>query len=82
MGSELNNLCMYVCMYFRLLGVWLPNILSQNVVKILKKANSRIYALRIIGLWSALPRTLWDIFESIQERALKVAYPTYLTRKC
>ncbi len=81
--------------YFKLLGVWLTNNLSWNVHvdKILKKANSRIYALRLLkraGLnpvdivhiycsvirsqleyaspvWSALPKTLSDIVESVQK---------------
>jgi hypothetical protein len=82
---------------FKLLGVWLT-----NNHKILKKANSRIYALRLLkkaGLsplnivhiycsvirsqleyaspvWSALPKTLSDLIESVQKRALKIAYPT------
>jgi hypothetical protein len=89
---------------FKLLGVWLANNLSWDihVDKILKKANSRIYALRLLkkaGLsplnivhiycavirsqleyaspvWSALPKTLSDLIESVPKRALKIAYPT------
>jgi hypothetical protein len=89
---------------FKLLGVWLTNNLSWDIHgdKILKKANSRIYALRLLkkaGLsplnivhiycavirsqleyaspvWSALPKTLSDLIESVQKRALKIAYPT------
>ncbi|CAB4034410.1 RNA-directed DNA polymerase from mobile element jockey [Paramuricea clavata] len=28
-------------------------------------------------VWSALPKTLSDIIESVQKRALKIAYPTH-----
>ena len=94
---------------FKLLGVWLTNNLSWDihVDKILKKANSRIYALRLskkAGLsplkivhiyctvirsqleyaspvWSALPKTLSDIIESVQKRALKSRIPLYLMKK-
>ncbi|CAB4007385.1 RNA-directed DNA polymerase from mobile element jockey, partial [Paramuricea clavata] len=87
---------------FKLLG--LTNNLSWDihVDKISKKADSRIYALRLLkkaGLsplnivhiycavirsqleyaspvWSALPKTLSDLIESVQKSALKIAYPT------
>ncbi len=68
---------------------------------VLKKANSRLYALRLLkraGLpaadivqiyvsfirsrieyaspvWSSLPNLLSDLLESVQKRALKIAYP-------
>jgi hypothetical protein len=85
---------------FKLLGVWLTNNHSWDihVDKFLKKANSRIYALRLLkkaGLsplnivhiyctviksqleyaspvWSALPKTLSDLIESVRKRALKI----------
>ena len=88
---------------FKLLGVWISNDLSWNthVDMVLKKANSRLYALRLLkkaGLlpadiveiyvsfirsrieyaspvWSSLPKSLSDLLESVQKRALKIAYP-------
>ena len=88
---------------FKLLGVWISNDLSWNihVDMVLKKANSRLYALRLLkraGLpaadivqiyvsfirsrieyaspvWSSLPNLLSDLLESVQKRALKIAYP-------
>ncbi len=88
---------------FKLLGVWISNDLSWNihVDMVLKKANSRLYALRLLkraGLpaadivqiyvsfirsrieyaspvWSSLPNSLIDLLESVQKRALKIAYP-------
>ena len=88
---------------FKLLGVWISNDLSLNthVDMVLKKANSRLYALRLLkkaGLlpadiveiyvsfirsrieyaspvWSSLPKSLSDLLESVQKRALKIAYP-------
>jgi hypothetical protein len=73
-----------------------------HVNKILKKANSLIYALRLLKkaeqsplnivhiycavirsqleytspFWSALSKTLSDLIESVQKRALKIADPT------
>ncbi len=89
---------------FKLLGVWITNDLLWNVHvdKVLKKANSRLYALRLLkraGLlqpsdiiqiycsfirsrieyaspvWSSIPKTLSDLLESVQKRALKIVYP-------
>ena len=78
----------------------ISNDLSWNthVDMVLKKANSRLYALRLLkkaGLlpadivdsfirsridyaspvWSSLPKSLSDLLESVQKRALKIAYP-------
>ncbi|CAB4023227.1 RNA-directed DNA polymerase from mobile element jockey, partial [Paramuricea clavata] len=89
-----------------LLGVWISNDLSWNthVDMVLKKANSRLYALRLLkkaGLqasdivqiyisfirsrieyaspvWSSIPKSLSDILESVQKRALRIAYPDLL----
>ncbi|CAB4013539.1 RNA-directed DNA polymerase from mobile element jockey [Paramuricea clavata] len=91
---------------FKLLGVWISNDLSWNthVDMVLKKANSRLYALRLLkkaGLqasdivqiyisfirsrieyaspvWSSIPKSLSDILESVQKRALRIAYPDLL----
>jgi hypothetical protein len=91
---------------FKLLGVWISNDLSWNthVDMVLKKANSRLYALRLLkkaGLqashivqiyisfirsrieyaspvWSSIPKSLSDILESVQKRALRTAYPDLL----
>ena len=88
---------------FKLLGVWISNDLSWNthVDMVLKKTNSRLYALRLLkkaGLqashivqiyisfnrsrieyaspvWSSIPKSLSDILESVQKRALRIAYP-------
>ena len=88
---------------FKLLGVWISNDLSWNthVDMVLKKANSRLYALPLLkkaGLlpadiveiyvsfirsrieyaspvWSSFPKSLSDLLESVQKRALKIAYP-------
>ena len=88
---------------FKLLGVWISKDLSWNthVDMVLKKANSRLYALRVLkkaGLqssdivqiyisfirsgieyaspvWSSIPKSLSDLLESVQKRALKIAYP-------
>ena len=88
---------------FKLLGVWIPKDLSWNthVDMVLKKANSRLYALCLLkkaGLqssdivqiyisfirsgieyaspvWSSIPKSLSDLLESVQKRALKIAYP-------
>ena len=88
---------------FKLLGVWISKDLSWNthVDMILKKANSRLYALRLLkkaGLQSSdivqiyisfirsgieyaspvlssIPKSLSDLLESVQKRALKIAYP-------
>ena len=88
---------------FKLLGVWISKDLSWNthVDMVLKKANSRLYALRLLkkaGLqssdivqiyisfirsgieyaspvWSSIPKSLSDLLESVQKRALKIAYP-------
>ncbi|CAB3995721.1 RNA-directed DNA polymerase from mobile element jockey, partial [Paramuricea clavata] len=87
-------------------GVWISNDLSWNthVDMVLKKANSRLYALRLLkkaGLqasdivqiyisfirsrieyaspvWSSIPKSLSDILESVQKRALRIAYPDLL----
>ena len=50
---------------FKLLAVWLTNNLSWelHVDKLLKKAKS------------GLPNTLSDLVETVQKRALKIAYP-------
>ena len=68
---------------------------------VLKKANSRLYALRLLKkaslqssdivqiyisfirsgieyaspVWSSIPKSLSDLLESVQKRALKIAYP-------
>ena len=87
----------------KLLGVWISNDLSWNVHvdKVLKKANSRLFALRLLkkaGLhpsdiiqiycsfirsrieyaspvWPTLSKSLSDLLESVQKRALRIAYP-------
>ena len=94
---------------FKLLGVWISNDLSWNihVNMVLKKANSRLYALGLLkkaGLlptdiaqiyvsfirsriehaspvWSSLPKSLSDLLESVQKRALKIAYPALAYEK-
>ena len=88
--------------------MWLTNNLSRDihVDKMLKKANSRIYTLRLLKKAGLSPlnivhinliiysykisigicitslvrssklMTLSDLIESVQKRALKIAYPT------
>jgi hypothetical protein len=49
---------------FKLLGVWLTNNLSWNIHgdKILKKANSRIYALRLLKKAGLSPLNIVQIY--------------------
>ena len=74
---------------------------------VLKKTNSRLYALRLLKkagllptdfvqiyvsfirsrieyaspIWSSLPKSLSDLLESVQKRALKIAYPALAHEK-
>ncbi|CAB4025070.1 Hypothetical predicted protein [Paramuricea clavata] len=55
---------------FNLLGVWISNDLSWNThVDMIQNVSP---------VWSSIPKSLSDILESVQKRALSIAYPDLL----
>ena len=64
---------------FKLLCVWLTNNLSWHihVDKILKKANSRIYALRLLKKAGLSPLNIVHIYCAVKRSQLEYASPVW-----
>ena len=65
---------------YKLLGVWISNDLSWNthVDMVLKKANSRLYALRLLKKAGLLPADIVEIYVSFIISGIEYASPCSL----